>query len=185
MPNSQKFLTGVTVASTILALPLTAQAASLSLSATLDAAQEVPTPTIPVGLNPSGSAAMTFDNDSNELSWDISFSDLSGAAILAHFHGPATPGDTAPVQVDIGAISGLSSPLSGATILSDQQESELLAGLWYINIHTQLNPSGEIRGQVQVVATPEPSSLGFIALAGMSLLGYGCHRHRKNHSSTI
>jgi hypothetical protein len=36
----------------------------------------------------------------------------------------------------------------GSAVIDDTQETDLLAGQWYINIHTALNASGEIRGQV-------------------------------------
>jgi hypothetical protein len=38
------------------------------------------------------------------------------------------------------------SPATG--ILTDLQESQLLSGLWYLNIHSQVLPGGEIRGQI-------------------------------------
>jgi hypothetical protein len=37
----------------------------------------------------------------------------------------------------------------GSAILTDAQEQQLLAGQWYVNIHTAAHPDGEIRGQVQ------------------------------------
>jgi hypothetical protein len=183
MKNSIEVLVGVALTAAVLTLPQKAQAANFSLTATLDQAQEIPTP-LPVP-GASGSAAMTFDTDENLLSWNIAFSGLSDTPILAHFHGAAPAGATAPVQVDIAAISGLNSPLIGSATLTEQQESDLLAGLWYINIHTNLNPTGEIRGQVQVVATPEPSSLGFLAITGISLIGYRLQRKKKDNSSAI
>jgi hypothetical protein len=32
--------------------------------------------------------------------------------------------------------------------LTEAQAADLLAGRWYVNIHTAANPGGEIRGQV-------------------------------------
>jgi predicted secreted protein with PEFG-CTERM motif len=116
----------------------------------LDPSQEVP----PVDSEGFGSASVTFDSESNELSWNIEFSELSGNATAAHFHGPAAIGANAGVQVNIGEISGLSSPMIGSTVLTPEQESSLLNGQMYINIHTELNPDGEIRGQVSCVESP-------------------------------
>ncbi len=56
--------------------------------------------------------------------------------------------------MNIGEISGLSSPMIGSTVLTPEQESSLLNGQMYINIHTELNPDGEIRGQVSCVESP-------------------------------
>ena len=68
-----------------------------------------------------------------------------------HFHGPATPEETAPPAIDIteslldGADDGR---MEGSAELTEEQMADLQAGLYYINIHTPENPDGEIRGQV-------------------------------------
>src|SRR3990172_789407 len=52
-----------------------------------------------------GSAGLTYDSATNMLTWNISFSNLSGSgATLAHFHGPAMPGVDAGIQVTIGDL---------------------------------------------------------------------------------
>lgn len=151
--------------------PFAAQAAIINLSASLDSTQEVP---VNASLG-TGTASIIFDDVSNQLDWNIVFSGLSGAATAAHFHGPAAPGVNAGVQVNIGAISGLTSPMIGSTTISDTQEADLLAGLWYINIHTAMFPGGEIRGQVQVVPLPAAAWLLLTGLAGLA----GWRRSRK------
>jgi hypothetical protein len=72
----------------------------------------------------------------------------------------AASGDLFPIGDTFGAFSGT------ATI-TDLQEADLLAGLWYINIHTTFRSGGEIRGQV----VPEPATLGLLVLgvAGLAL----------------
>jgi len=32
--------------------------------------------------------------------------------------------------------------------LNDQQAQQLMAGEWYVNVHTEANKAGEIRGQL-------------------------------------
>ncbi len=180
LKKPQNWLLAVNLMTGIIAIPLTAEAAIINLVATLNQEQEV----YPPGFTPTpvpdafGTANMTYDTDLNSLSWDILFSNLSGPATLAHFHGPATTEETAGVQVDIAAISGLTSPLQGMTTISDEQESQLLSGLWYINIHTEANPPGEIRGQVTVNTVPEPSTLGFLGMASLTFLGYQLRKKR-------
>lgn len=147
-------------------IPFAAHAAIINLYATLDAAQEVPA-NASLG---TGSATMTLDDVSNQLDWNIVFSGLTGDATAAHFHGPAAPGVNAGVQVNIGAISGLTSPMIGSTTITDTQEADLLAGLWYINIHTAMYPGGEIRGQVQVV--PVPAAIWLLGSGLVALFGW-------------
>lgn len=160
----------VAVAATFLSVPGKTMAAMVNLDATLTGSQQVP----PVSTPGSGSATVTLDTDSNELSWNIVFSGLTSSPTMAHFHGPAPKGANASVQTDIAGISGLTSPLIGMATVTDTQETDILNGLWYINIHTSTFPSGEIRGQVEQI--PEPTTVASILAAGF--LGFGPLRRK-------
>jgi hypothetical protein len=67
----------------------------------------------------------------------------------AHFdrplHGPQQ--ENASVVIPI-ANTGDASPFKGSATLTPEQAEALLAGRWYVNIHTPAHPPGEIRGQV-------------------------------------
>ena len=125
-----------------------------SCAAELDGSQEVP----PVETDGSGSATMEFDPSNNELTWSIEFSELSGPVSAAHFHGPAAIGTNAGVQVNIGEVSGLESPMEGSAELTAEQASMFLDEELYINLHTSTNPNGEIRGQVTCESMPDDVS---------------------------
>ena len=58
----------------------------------------------------------------------------------------AQPGANAGVAVPIPNVAA--SPAQGSATLTDAQAADLVAGRYYINIHTAANPAGEIRGQV-------------------------------------
>ncbi len=136
--------------STAMALSLgtAAMADTLAWTATLDQAQETKTLVkVPAA---TGTAKGTLDTGTGEMTWQIEFSGLSGDAKGMHFHGPAEPGKDAAVVVNIGDQSGLTSPAVGNAKLTQSQMKEVEAGMWYINIHTAENPSGEDRGQVMI-----------------------------------
>jgi len=93
---------------------------------------------------------VTLDPDGT-LHWTVSYQNLTGPATAAHFHGPATPGLNAGVAVNIGGTAP-ANPMQGTAHLNTTQIADLVAGRWYVNVHTAANPGGEIRGQV--VAAP-------------------------------
>jgi hypothetical protein len=43
------------------------------------------------------------------------------------------------------------SPIHATAKLTPEQEKQLAAGMWYVNVHTKNNPSGAVRGQLQPV----------------------------------
>jgi len=122
-----------------------AQAAEHKLKATLDAKQEVPANTS-VG---KGTAEVTVNDTTKEVSWTVTYEGLTGAASAAHIHGPAAAGANAGV---IQALSAMGtppkSPLEGKATLTDAQIADILAGRTYVNVHTIANRGGEIRGQI-------------------------------------
>jgi hypothetical protein len=149
----------------VLALASPGNATIIALEANMDCAQaNAGAGTCGAGGTGTGTGAISFDDTTNTLSWTISWSGLSAPATLAHFHGPALPNQNAGIQVGIGVASN---PAVGAAVISAGQASDLLAGLWYVNIHSSNFPGGEIRGQVTVV--PEPAVLGLALLAGLGL----------------
>ena len=115
---------------------------SSAMTARLSGASEVP----PVSSNASGTVEASLNKQTNVLSWTVTYSGLSGPATAAHFHGPALVGENAGVAVPL--MGSLASPISGTASLTAAQASDLLAGKWYLNLHTTANPNGEIRGQV-------------------------------------
>lgn len=147
------------------------RAAVVDWTASLDGSQEAPS----VVTTGAGAAIGTLDTVSGDLSWTVTFADLIGTPTAMHFHGPAGPGANAGVQVNIGAISGLGSPSVGSTIISSNQVADLLAGLYYINLHTDAFPGGEIRGQVAAADVPVPFTAP-LAISAFAALGLFARR---------
>jgi hypothetical protein len=123
----------------------------------MTAAQEVP-------VNNStaiGIMDVSYSKETRLLTWSVTWSGLTGPVALMHIHGLAPKGYSAGVIYNIITPSnGLATPnatLYGATgkfsgqVLADGfviKEQDLLNGLYYMNIHTSVNPGGEIRGQI-------------------------------------
>ncbi|CAM2148443.1 MULTISPECIES: CHRD domain-containing protein [Paraburkholderia] len=116
---------------------------TVALKADLEPSSEVP-PRVSKG---HGMLNATFDTSTKALNWTITYEGLTTPVTAAHFHGPAPVGQNAGVQVPIPK-GELASPIKGSATLNDKQVTDLMAGQWYFNVHTQQNPSGEIRGQV-------------------------------------
>jgi CHRD domain len=93
-----------------------------------------------------GSATASLDTATKQLTWTVDYSGLSGPATAAHIHGPADPGANAGIVVPF--TGNLASPIKGSATLTDAQIAQLEAGKWYVNIHTEANKGGEIRGQL-------------------------------------
>lgn len=123
----------------VTAAPVPAQQ---QFSAILEGSQEVPSVPTPA----SGIGSFTLRAD-DVFEYEIEFTGLTSPETVAHIHGPGAPGVNAP------AIFGL--PLGSPKIgsvgpLTAQQKDDLMAGLWYVNVHTELYPAGEIRGQITI-----------------------------------
>jgi CHRD domain-containing protein len=118
-----------------------ARAEMVTLKADLKGSNEVP-PNTSAG---SGKAEATLNTETKVLTWTVTFKDLSGPPVGAHFHGPAESGKNAGIVMPFRTLE---SPIQGTATLSDAQVSDLLAGKWYANIHTAANPGGELRGNM-------------------------------------
>ena len=42
----------------------------------------------------------------------------------------------------------VTSPIEGTATITEAQAGSLLSGMWYVNIHTENHPGGELRGQL-------------------------------------
>ena len=127
-------------ASAVLALCASTAAQTVYGSFSLEGSQAVP----PNGSANTGTAEIQLDTATNTLSWDISWAGFGATA--AHFHGAAPAGSGAGVQVNIGT----GNPASGSAVLSNAQETMVLDGLMYVNVHSAAFPGGELRGQVHL-----------------------------------
>jgi hypothetical protein len=122
-----------------------AQADPAPFKAELTGAQSAP----PVDTTGTGTAELTYDPATRVVTWNIAYSGLSSPATMAHFHGPAKAGQNAPPVIWLSKQgSAPANPMTGSATLTAEQAKQFSDGEWYINIHSQSHPAGEIRGQV-------------------------------------
>ncbi|MGB7038037.1 MAG: CHRD domain-containing protein [Xanthobacteraceae bacterium] len=137
---------GSAAGAALLASGTPSQAADTTFKAELKGSSEVP----PNTTGGTGSVTASYDASTKTLTWNGTFSGLTGPATAAHFHGPAEPGKNAGVAVWMSEKGKtFDSPFKGSAKLTDAQASDLMGGQWYVNIHTKANPGGEIRGQLE------------------------------------
>jgi hypothetical protein len=135
-------LAGGAAALIVLLLSAPAFATTLQFTARLVGRSETP----PTASDGKGEVAASLDTETRVLTYKVTFSGLTGPATMAHFHGPAKTGQSAPPTI---TVDDPSSPVSGHAALTEAQITDLRKGLWYFNVHTTANPGGEIRGQLK------------------------------------
>jgi hypothetical protein len=136
-----------------------------TFSASLTGFKEIPTLSVPG----RGSASVELDRDRRSISYTLSYSGLTGPATAAHIHlgkrwvaGGVIAflcggGDAGPCPGTGGEVSGTIGPddVVGPVDqgIAPGEFAEFVRSLrtenTYVNVHTELYPSGEIRGQIE------------------------------------
>ncbi len=109
--------------------------------AELNGSQEVP----PNSSEASGNGVFVLNDAQTELSFSIEYTGLEAPETGAHFHN-AAPGQNGPAVFTLPP----GSPKNGVWEIPSEMVEELLAGRIYVNIHTELYPGGEIRGDLHM-----------------------------------
>lgn len=124
-------------------------ASGFGVNANLDGGSQVP----PVITTAKGSAELTFTDYG--LVYRITYTGLSGPITGAHFHD-GDSGATGPVihdfavNVQNNTVTGVWKASNAAGDLTAAFMKRLFANGIYVNVHTALNPNGEIRGQLKM-----------------------------------
>ena len=154
----------------VLGVSGTAQAQVVNFTANLSGSNETPAPGVTTGA--FGNARVALDMATQTISWDIDIFNMPSGTNNAHFH-VGGPGVAGPTIINIAFPPGVSndyrlsgSATSGSLMPRAEQGirswedaiQSLLGGMLYINIHSNNNPGGEVRGQV--VRVPQDAERG-------------------------
>jgi glucose/arabinose dehydrogenase/plastocyanin len=123
---------------------------TIPFTAWMSGAMERPTPLVN-----SATGSGTFLLEDDTLYFEVRYAGLSGVATAAHIHGPASVSEATGVLINLqsfnGGAFGTNGYLSGSIVLTPEQKAMVLGGLTYVNVHTEQNMSGELRGQIAPV----------------------------------
>lgn len=108
---------------------------------TLSGAEEVP----PVQTSASGSGSITVGEDKS-VSGSVTTKGIDGT--MAHIH-EAAPGQNGGVAVPLIRKGGNEWTVPAGAKLTDEQYKAFKAGNLYVNVHSDANKGGEIRGQLK------------------------------------
>jgi len=129
----------------------------------------------PVDTPAFGTGTFTLDTETNEFTFTVLFTEalFSSPETGAHVHGPATPDQNADVLIPL-PLGQLKQGTVDLDDIAGADPEDLINNLWYVNIHSQDFPGGEIRGQIILI--PEP---GTALMAAGGLLAACVTRRRR------
>jgi hypothetical protein len=164
MQPKKRFIFVLVLAALVLALPMTVLANKQLYQARLTTDAELH---VVIGSNARGAFNMGTNPDGT-MQFILQVRNLSGPATGAHLHAPATTSENAGVVLTLcgGPPPSVTGPcvtdddgymLVQGTALGHHLQgigggaffNALNNGLVYVNVHTALNPAGEVRGQLE------------------------------------
>ena len=161
----QSFLSSISgpALAALIVLVLSTVASATVHNGTLNG-DEAQATTCSIGSGAQVLGTVTYDDVSGLFSWSYTYGSnapnfddgtlfAGSPAILAHFHSAAPIG---VVGTETPITLGGASPNSGSETISPAMGAEVLAELWYVNLHSIACGGGEIRGQV-IFPPPVPS----------------------------
>jgi len=98
------------------------------------------------GSQPILNMSININTQSNVLSYNVSYANLSGPETASHIHDAG-----GEIVYDFGQSHPQTSPKVGSWNYSEGLEQQILGGQMYVNIHTAQNPSGEVKDRKSVV----------------------------------
>jgi len=137
-----------------------ASAQTFTLTATLSGSGETPAPGINTGA--FGSATVVVDMTARTVTYSVTVFNMPSGTTASHIHAGAA-GTAGPVVVNFAPPVNASNDFSFSGVVADtafalnpnigirsadDMFQAILGGNSYVNVHSTVNPGGEIRGQL-------------------------------------
>ncbi len=91
----------------------------------------------------SGMVEGSYNKTSKKLTYKVTYWNITPSAMHIHKGFAGTDGG-----VEFTITVPATSPAEASVTLTEAQEADLLAGKYYVNVHTSTNPNGELRAQI-------------------------------------
>ena len=128
-----------------------AHARVVTIDVTAVGAQENP----PISGEGYAIGRFTFDDSARVLTYAVTVNGLSsGLVTAAHIHRGAT-GVNGPIVYPLSTVGF--SQVAGSINLTPDDIADLLAGRFYLNVHSTANPGGFARGQIIIPGATPPA----------------------------
>jgi len=138
-------VSGAAVALVVVAFAPAAAVDTYTVNATLKNTTEVPRPKGATFAKGAFSGKYVEHGKTATLTWKLTFSRLTGAAVAAHIH-MGKRGTAGPVIVPL--CGPCRNGQVGKATITKAVTDALESGKAYVNVHTAKNAGGEIRGQI-------------------------------------
>ena len=98
--------------------------------------------------NVAGLGSVTAVLAGSKLTINGTFEGLKSNATVAHIHQGTAPGVRGPRIMDLTVTKAMSGNLSGSFDLTQDQLARLKKGHWYVQIHSEKAPEGNLWGWI-------------------------------------
>jgi hypothetical protein len=132
--------------------PILALLLSLAVSALAQSPETFKTRLAPVAMDAAmkstiaGTGSATATLTGTKFTVNGTFEGLKSNATMAHIHQGTAPGVRGPKLLDLTVTKSLSGTLSGSFDLTPDQIESLKKGKWYVQIHSEKAPEGNLWG---------------------------------------
>ena len=102
-------------------------------------------PTVPKATSSAqGTGVFEYNKNTMELKYNINFQNLTPTSVTLNVANPAW--ERGPIVQTLA--ENPTAQVQGSLKLNTEQQTQLVTGMMYVNVPTEENPYGEIRGQI-------------------------------------